>query len=167
MPPTIHHAHTTPLNPPSASPALTRAHAWAGLQAKVRRAQDFVPVIAQCRVVEERADGAVVRDVVFRPEGEEEGGEGRCVREVVREGGCWIDFEQEDGSHIRNVLSEGPGGAEDLYLTYLFEVRLPGVVEGSDEYEREVRRVKGMAKMAVEKSIETIRDMVRDGRIGG
>lgn len=90
MPSTIHHAHTTPLNPPSASPTLTRAHAWAGLQAKVRRAQDFVPVISQCDVVEERADGAVVRDVVFRPADGE--AEGRGVREVVREFGCWVSL---------------------------------------------------------------------------
>lgn len=76
-----------------------------------------------------------------------------------------VDFEQEDGTHIRNVVSDGPSGeAEDLHMTYMFEVDLPHA-QGSEEQEKEVKRLKGMAKMAVEKSIDTIRDMVKDGRI--
>ena len=50
-------------------------------------------------------------------------------------------------------------------MTYMFEINLPHVQQGSEEAEKEVKRLKGMAKMAVEKSIETIRDMVKDGRI--
>lgn len=50
-------------------------------------------------------------------------------------------------------------------MTYVFEISLPNVQEGSEEKEKEVKRLKGMAKMAVEKSIDTIRDMVKDGRI--
>jgi len=50
-------------------------------------------------------------------------------------------------------------------MTYMFEVNLPNVEEGSKEKEKEVEKLKGMAKMAVEKSIDSIRDMVKDGRI--
>ena len=53
----------------------------------------------------------------------------------------------------------------DLHMTYMFEVNLPKVEEGSKEKEKEVEKLKAMAKMAVEKSIDTIRDMVKDGRI--
>lgn len=76
-----------------------------------------------------------------------------------------VDFEQEDGTHIRNVVSDGPSGEpEDLHMTYMFEFALPHA-KGSEEQEKEVKRLKGMAKMAVEKTIDTIRDMVKDGRI--
>ena len=50
-------------------------------------------------------------------------------------------------------------------MTYMFEINLPHIQEGSEEKEKETKRLKGMAKMAVEKSIDSIRDMVKDGRI--
>lgn len=50
-------------------------------------------------------------------------------------------------------------------MTYMFEFNLPHVQEGSEEKEKEVKKLKGMAKMAVEKSIETIRGMVKEGKI--
>jgi len=63
-------------------------------------------------------------------------------------------------------VSDGPSGEEgDLLMTYMFEFDIPGVEEGSEEKEKHVQRLKGTAKMAVEKSIETIREMVKDGRI--
>ncbi|KZM20077.1 uncharacterized protein EKO05_0007507 [Ascochyta rabiei] len=158
---TLHISHTAPLNPPSTTPALAIEQLWAGLQRKVRHAEEFVPVIASCTVLEERDDGTVVRDVVFKAGA----GPRERAREVVREfWPSWVDFEQEDGTHIRNVISEGAAG--ELYMTYMFEFNLPHVQQGeSAEVEDERRRLKGMARMAVEKSIETIRAMVRDGRI--
>lgn len=66
------------------------------------------------------------------------------------------------------MVSDGPSGdATDLHMTYMFEISLPHVAEGSEEKEKEEKRLKGMAKIAVEKSIDTIRDMVKDGRIKG
>jgi hypothetical protein len=82
----LHLAHTTPINPPSASPALTRAQIWAGLQRKIRHAEEFVPVIASCTVVSD-ADGVVVRDVRFKA------GQGakESARETVRTcGTAWV-----------------------------------------------------------------------------
>jgi len=156
----LHLAHTTPINTPSAS-ALTRAQIWAGLQRKIRHAEEFVPVISSCTVLSD-ADGVVVRDVRFKlGQGAKE-----AARETVRTcGTSWVDFEQEDGTHIRNVVSEGAGGEADLYMTYMFEFALPKVEQGSAEEETETKRLKGMAKMAVESSINTIREMVKDGRI--
>ncbi len=63
---TIHVAYTAPINPAGASPVLTRAQVFAGMQRKVRRAQDFVDIIESCEVVAK--DGNVVtRRVQFRP----------------------------------------------------------------------------------------------------
>ena len=49
-------------------------------------------------------------------------------------------------------------------MTYMFEFDLPHA-KGSEQQKKETERLKGMTKMAVEKSIDTIREMVKDGRI--
>lgn len=78
---TIHLSHTSPINPSGASTILTVPQIWAGLQRKVRFAQEFVPVIESCTVLEERKDGTVVRDVKFK----EGAGPKPQARETVRE----------------------------------------------------------------------------------
>ncbi|KAH5053924.1 hypothetical protein HBH96_145940 [Parastagonospora nodorum] len=156
---TLHLAYTAPINPLSTTPVLTHAQVWAGLQRKIRFAQEFVPVIASCSVLSDE-DGVVTRDVVFKPGV----GPKEKAREVVRGfGTSWVDFEQEDGSVVKNVISDGADGA--LYMTYAFEFRFPDLREGSAEAEAQREKLKGTSKMAVEKSIETIRQMVLDGRI--
>lgn len=62
---TFHLAHTSPINPPNTTPTLTTTQVWQGLQRKIRFAQEFVPVIESCSVLEDK-DGVVVRDVVFK-----------------------------------------------------------------------------------------------------
>ena len=53
----INLAYTGNVNPEGASPKLTEEQIWAALQRKVRRGQDFVPVIEATTVVkEERAN---------------------------------------------------------------------------------------------------------------
>lgn len=79
--PVAYLSHTSPINPPSASPVLTVPQIWAGLQRKVRFAQEFVPVIESCTVLEEKEDGTVIRDVVFK----EGAGPKPRARETVRE----------------------------------------------------------------------------------
>lgn len=80
-----------------------------------------------------------------------------------------VHFWQEDGSLISNIVSEGPGGAEkgDLWMTSVFE-RRHGELEGGD-VEGELKEARGkellIASMAVEKTIESMREMARDGRI--
>ncbi|KAF1960211.1 DUF1857-domain-containing protein [Byssothecium circinans] len=152
-------AYTSPINPPSASPTLNRAQIWKGLQRKVYFAQEFVSVIESCEVIKDEA-GVVERVVRFK--------EGTFVkreaREWVREiGDGWVDFEQEDGTHIRNIVSEGAEGG--LYMTYTFEFKFPDLKEGSTQAAKETEKLKAMAKKAVDSSIETIRAMVLDGRI--
>lgn len=57
----LHIAVTAPVNPPSASPVLTHAQCWAGLQEKCRRPQDFIAPVTACEVLEERPDGMTRR----------------------------------------------------------------------------------------------------------
>jgi hypothetical protein len=61
------------------------------------------------------------------------------------------------------VISEGSEG--DLYLTYVFEWLHPQTVAGSAEADQLHVKHKAMAKMAVEKSIGSIRNMVIEGVI--
>lgn len=78
----INVAYTQAINPAGATPVLTRPQLWAGLQRKIRRAQDFVPVITECTVVEEN-DNVVVRDAHFGEKGVP-GQEDTTVREVCK-----------------------------------------------------------------------------------
>ncbi|KAK5005322.1 hypothetical protein LTR16_007041, partial [Cryomyces antarcticus] len=77
-----------------------------------------------------------------------------------------VDFHQPDGSTISNIISDGPSGQpSDLYMTYAFQWLHPEIERGSKvEAEALVMRKK-TAKMAVEKSIESIRRMVKEGEI--
>lgn len=79
--PAVHLSYTSKINKPGDSPVLTVPQIWAGLQRKVRAAQDFVPVIESCTVLEEKDDGTVVRDVKFK----EGAGPKPKARETVRE----------------------------------------------------------------------------------
>jgi len=138
--PIINLSYTSKINPPNASPQLTPTQIWAGLQRKIRFAQEFVPVILSCTVVaEDAATGTVTREVVFKP--------GTAAKERAREvvtsfWPSWVEFEQEDGTHIRNIISDsGDGGVADLCMTYAFQFRVEGE-EGSEGVDKEVVRLK-------------------------
>jgi hypothetical protein len=62
----IHLSYTAPINPPDTTPVLNPHQIRAGLQRKIRAAQEFVPVIISCDVLEDK-DGVVTRDVKFKP----------------------------------------------------------------------------------------------------
>ncbi|KAH6649329.1 hypothetical protein F5144DRAFT_500384 [Chaetomium tenue] len=162
---TFNFAYTAPINPPGASPILTPAQVWTGLQYKVRRAEKFVPVITACEVISEelpasRADGqhVITRRATFAAGAGPKGG-GTIVEVCKLYAPCRIDFGQEDGTTVGNYVSVGPGG--ELMMTYVFEWRVEGVEEGSER----ARELEGgyvkMAKMAVEGSIDTIRKIVK------
>ncbi|KAJ4365306.1 hypothetical protein N0V83_008926 [Neocucurbitaria cava] len=158
----LHLAYTGKINPPGASPVLNRDQVWAGLQRKIRFAQEFVPIIEGCDVLEEK-DGVVTRVVKFKPGF----GPGDSAKEVVRGyWPSWVDFQQEDGSHVRNIISDGSSGdLDDLHMTYAFEFRFPKIEEGSKEADEQLKKLKETSKKAVESSIDAIRQMVIDGRI--
>ena len=66
-----------------------------------------------------------------------------------------VDFEQEDGSHVRNIISDGPsGGLDDLNMTYTFEFSLDNIQEGSPEAEKELQRLKGVSFLPISKCFD-------------
>jgi hypothetical protein len=60
----LHTAVTVPINPPSASPVLTQAQVWKGLDEKARRPMGFVP-ITECTITEDRGATGFTRKVKF------------------------------------------------------------------------------------------------------
>lgn len=84
----------------------------------------------------------------------------RKVKEVVTEyKDSRVEFAQPDGSHVSNIVSEG---ADGLYMTYVFEWKHPGVEGKELEAYREKER--GMSRMAVEGTIESMRNLVKEGK---
>ena len=77
---TINCAYTEQINPTGATPVLTRDQIWKGLQRKIRKAQDFVPIITGCDVLEEK-ENEVIREAHFM---ERPGVPASSVREVCK-----------------------------------------------------------------------------------
>lgn len=159
----VHCAYTEQINPSGASPVLTRDQIWKGLQRKIRRAQDFVPVITGCDVLEEK-DNVVVREAHFKPQ---EGNESHSVKEVCKSYyPTKVDFIQPTGAVITNTISDGPSLTEqDYHMTYTFEWRRPEVPEGSEEHQKLAKQYTQGAKMAVHSSIEAMRKMAAAGEL--
>ena len=65
---------------------------------------------------------------------------------------------------ISNIVSVGVS-PEELYLTFTFEVIFQDLEEGSQEVEEKRKVQEKMGMQAVEHTIQTIRAMVKDGRI--
>ncbi|KAK0654662.1 hypothetical protein DIS24_g5043 [Lasiodiplodia hormozganensis] len=166
---TINVAFTSPINPPGATPVLTLSQVWAGLERKIRFAQEFVPVILGTEVLEETTEGTgseavpvVVREATFK-EGFREGDP--KVKEVCK---CYepsrVDFHQPNGTIISNVISFDANDA--LNMTYSFAWRYPEVSASDAAAVAELRKKhRAGAQIAVESSIQAIREMVKDGRI--
>ena len=130
---TINIAYTAPINPAGAEPALTQSQIWVGLKRKVRRAPEFVPLILSCEVLrEDETEGneRVVREVRFADSQGPDPKPSAPIRETcVHYPPSRVDFQQENGSTISNIVSSGPDG--ELLMTYSFEWRHPEVEEGS------------------------------------
>lgn len=62
----IYSSATWPVNPPGASPVLTREQLWNGLEVKAHDPRDFVPITA-CTVIENRGEQGITRRVKFVP----------------------------------------------------------------------------------------------------
>ncbi|KAF7561227.1 hypothetical protein G7046_g2929 [Stylonectria norvegica] len=161
----INIAYTAPINGKDTSPILTSSQVWEGLKRKVLHAEEFVPVITACEVIsEETVESGVkiVRDVTLSSKGS--GTDGKPVRETVfHHAPVRADFQQPDGSNVSNIVSKGPDG--ELLMTYAFEWRHPSVEEGSEESAKLDAHHWGVAKMAVDSTIATIRRLVKGGEI--
>jgi len=132
--------------------------------AKIKNPQKFLPVINSCDVIPNREgdklrDDVITRVVTFKPNPEKK------VTEVCR---CFepmkVDFHQDDGSMVGNIISDGPSGKpEDIHLTFTFQWLNQDVEKGKEDEARD--RFKAGAKKAVDGSIEAMRKMANDGEI--
>lgn len=162
MAPANNIAYTAPINPPSASPVLTYAQIWQGLELKIRAGQDFVGgAIVSTDVIStsqtEHGNPITVREVVFRD------GNRRVQEECIAFKPMKVEFHQPNGSKVQNVISQDGDG--NLYMTYTFEWLHPEL-EGDDAGLAAAKEKEwGVGKMAVTKTIEVMREMVKDGRI--
>ncbi|KAJ5096209.1 Protein of unknown function DUF1857 [Penicillium alfredii] len=161
MPAANNIAFTAPINPSGATPVLTPQQIWAGLLLKIRSAETFVPAAIQSTtVVSDSVDSTTgnpvtVREVTFRETQ-------RKVQETVTAfESCRVEFAQPDGSRVSNVVSEGAGG--ELYMTYIFEWRHPGV--SAEELATLLEKEKKMSQMAVEGTIKALRQLVEEKKI--
>jgi hypothetical protein len=94
----INIAYTSRINPAGATPVLNEAQIWAGLQRKIRFAQEFVPVIESCEVLEEK-DGVVTRDVKFK----KGTGPKDQAKEVVRSyWPSWVSGTRPQGRYLKH-----------------------------------------------------------------
>jgi len=153
-------AFTAPINPPGATPVLTYSQIWAGLEKKIRAGQDFVGgAIVSTDVISESTteygQPVTVREVVFAE------GNRRVQEKCIALEPMKVEFHQGDGSKVQNIISEGAAG--ELYMTYAFEWLHPEL-DAEGLAKRKVQEWK-IAKMAVEKTIEVMREMVVDGRL--
>jgi hypothetical protein len=71
----------------------------------------------------------------------------------------------ETGYKISNVLTQGPGGDDDLYLTYDFLFTYPDIQEGTPEAEAKKQELLMMSRGGVTHGIVVIRDLVQKGEI--
>lgn len=153
-------AFTAPINPPGTTP-LTIDQVWAGLLLKIRSAETFVAAaIESTDVLSESVDpetgnAVTVREVLFRETQKK-------VRETVTAfPTCRVEFQQPDGSKVSNVVSNGADG--ELFMTYVFEWRHPGV--SKEELAALAEKERRMSQMAVEGTIKVLRQLVEEKKL--
>lgn len=74
-------------------------------------------------------------------------------------------MEGEDLTYIENRVWQGKDET-DLYLTFYFEWSLPKIEEGTEEAEKRSNELWGMAREAVQHTIDVARQLVKGGKVG-
>ena len=160
-------AYTAPINPSSSTP-LTLTQIWAALRLKVRSAETFVgAAISSTAILKEyttSTSGSQLpttdREVTFRE------GDRKMKETCIEYYPLKVEFLQtQTGGRVMNIVSQGAGEqGVDLYMTYTFEWVLP---EGTSEEEQQeaLKKQEGMAKVAVESTIEVMRRLAGEGKI--
>ena len=137
-------------NPPGERIVLTRDQVWRGLVMKAENALPFVPAMQECTVIE-RFENGLLREVSARGE--------RLRERITFTPQVQVLFERTDmagnrAGWIENVLSEGRNG---LLLTFVLNIVLPGVPEGSDDEQRRGDAVKQSYVEAIEATLREMR----------
>src|SRR5262245_52465827 len=150
---------TVPINAnlKSGDPILTREQVWEGLLMKAYDAKPFVHLMTKCEVTREFENG-IERDIVFRGMELTERLTFHPKRKVefVRTKGI------EMGTITNEIIEDGRG---DLHLRFAFSLERSDMKPGSPE---EKEFAAGYAQgylVSVQKTIDTIRELVRAGRL--
>jgi hypothetical protein len=160
MPSTNNIAFTAPINPQGQSPVLTVDQIWNGLLLKIRSAETFVPAAIQSTKVvsesyDENGNPVTVREVLFRESQ-------KTVQETVTGyEASRVEFVQPEGSKVNNIISEGADG--ELYMTYTFEWRHPGV--SKEDMAAFAEKERKMSQMAVEGTIKVLRQLAEEKKL--
>lgn len=168
MPATIHVAYTAPVNPSGSTPLITHSQLWAGLERKVRHAEQFVPIFTDCKVLkEETVEGnKVITRRAFIKDGAMEQIKERYIEEVCTLfAPTKVDFLAKNNL-AQNVISDGPSTTdEDLSLTYIFDWKYPEVEAGSADEKQKVDEQRKGGRTAIEMTLKSIRGMIEKGEL--
>ncbi|KAF9006931.1 hypothetical protein BDQ17DRAFT_1238205 [Cyathus striatus] len=156
MPPAKHNfAASRLVNPLGASPKLTEAQVWKGLEIKARHPENFVAAITSCDIVSD-SGSKIVRFVSF--------GNNKPVEENIdlyRGTIAYFDSPEAE-TRITNVLSYDGNG--ELLLTFSFTGGVPGYRPQQGELPT-LNELNKSVGMGIELTIERIRELVQEGAI--
>jgi hypothetical protein len=142
------------VNPEGASPTLTAAQVWRGLEMKAENALPFVPGMTKCEVVE-RKGNTILRDITFK---------GDDFKEFITLlAPVQVQFERVgSGGFIQNTISESEKG---LMLSFTFGLPFPGTEPGSSEEKAKGESMRGSYVGAVGATLKTVRELVSKGEL--
>ncbi|KAK9646756.1 hypothetical protein HCH54_005488 [Aspergillus fumigatus] len=161
---TLNLAYTEPVHGPNPSiRTLTQEQVWKGLELKVRRPQEFISAIDDCRVIEERDHGAyILREAHVATDLRQSPMAGQYVREeCILHRPIWTHFTLPNGSEVQNIVSVGPD--QSLYLTFTYKWILPDIEAGTAEAQRAEEEHFEIAKTSVQGTIKTLMAMAEKG----
>ena len=71
----------------------------------------------------------------------------------------------ESGAKVSNIISRGPKGDHDLWMTFTFEWPEPKIEAGSDEAEAKNKQYNDMGLQTIQHTIDVIREWVKKGEL--
>lgn len=149
---------TAPVNPQGSYPPLSHEHVWRGLQEKCKSGQDFFPsIIASTEVLSTSTTSTGLPVTVIEASFVHSN---KKIQEVCTE--YWpvkVELVQSNGNKVENIISRDASGA--LYLTFTFEWQHPECVDDEAKLATERTKEENLAQVAVERTIEVIREMAR------
>jgi hypothetical protein len=147
-------SYAIPVNPPGATPVLTREQVWRGLEMKAENALPFVPGMQKCVVVE-RSENMILRDVTFAGDSHRE--------RIFLHKPVQVQFERVgEGGFIQNTISESESG---LWLTFTFGLNFPSTEPGSAAEREKGDGMQHAYIGAVAATLKRVREMVQAGEL--
>jgi hypothetical protein len=147
-------SYSIEVNPPGATPVLTREQIWRGLEMKAENALPFVPGMTECEVIE-RTGNRILRNVVFAGSSHQE--------RITLHAPVQVHFERVgEGGFIENTISDSERG---LMLTFTFALTFPGTEPGSHAEREKGEGMRHAYVGAVGATLDRVRRMVREGAL--